>query len=292
MQNNEFNIAETHPSPPVKKDFLASNAPPVSPDNPPWSSPAAVGVWLASVIFIVVFPNLFLLPYLMKQNLDFADQAALVEFAKTDATSVLLQVSAIIPAHVLTLILSWLVVTRLRKYSFRETLGWRWNGFNIWTCIVILGGFFILAAVLSYFVPEQNNDFLRMLKTSQATVYIVAFLATFTAPLVEEVVYRGVLYSAFQRTIGVSWAVLLVTLLFALVHVPQYYPSYSTIFLICLLSLILTLVRVRTKNLLPCIALHTVFNGAQSLLLLLQPYAEKYLENHQSHDAFFNYFFK
>ena len=112
---------------------------------------------------------------------------------------------------------------------------------------------------------------MKILRSSRSAVYVVAFLATFTAPLVEEVVYRGVLYSALQKSFGVWVAVLLVTFLFALVHVPQYYPSYSTIFLICLLSLILTLVRVRTANLLPCIVLHTVFNGVQSLVLVLQP---------------------
>ena len=283
MKQYQSNQTESFPSPPSAEDFSSpTDAPPVSPDNPPWNSWAAVGVWLASLVFIVALPNIFLLPYLLKQPLDFTDKVALTEFAKTDPTAVLLQISAIIPAHILTILLAWLVVTRLRKFSFRETLGWRWNGFSVWTCLVILGGFFVLAYVVSIYFPEQENDLLRILQSSRMAVYIVAFMATFTAPLVEEVVYRGVLYSAFQRTIGVTWAVVLVTALFALVHVPQYYPSYSTIAMICLLSLVLTLVRVRTKNLLPCIALHTAFNGFQSLLLIFQPIIQSYIEQHQT----------
>ena len=90
--------------------------------------------------------------------------------------------------------------------------------------------------------------------------------------MVEEVVYRGVLYSAIQRSIGVKGAIAIVTALFALVHVPQYWGSPGTIILICLLSLVLTLVRVSTGNLLPCIILHTIFNGIQSLFLVLQPF--------------------
>ncbi|MGI8786457.1 MAG: CPBP family intramembrane glutamic endopeptidase [Pyrinomonadaceae bacterium] len=258
---------------------------PVSPDNPPWNSWAALGVWALSVVFIILFPNLFLLPYLMTLKLNFADQVALVEFAKTDPTAVLLQITAIIPAHIFTLVLAWLVVTRFRKFSFRKTLGWRWNGFSVWNCLIILGGFYILAAIISYFSPEQENDLMRILQSSRTAVYVVAFLATFTAPLVEEVVYRGILYSAFQRAFGVPATVFFVTLLFAVVHVPQYYPSYSTIFLICLLSLTLTLIRVRTKNLLPCIALHTAFNGTQSLLMILQPLIQKYIETHPTDSA-------
>lgn len=282
MQNYESDQIENFPSPPIKKDILPSELLPVSPDNPPWNSWTALGVWIASVAFIVIFPNIFLLPYLAKQNINLTDQAAVVEFAKTDPTAVLLQIGAVIPAHIFTLILAWLVVTRIKKYSFRETLGWKWNGFNFWNCLILLGAFYVLAAVVSYFIPEQDNDLLRILKSSRTAVYVVAFLATFTAPLVEEVVYRGVLYSAFQRSIGVPTAVLITTFLFALVHVPQYWGSLGTIFLICMLSLALTLIRVRTKNLLPCIALHTVFNGTQSLLLILQPILQNYVEAPQT----------
>lgn len=285
VQNYESEPIEDFPSPPIKKDILPSASLPISPNNPPWNSWTAFGVWFASVAFIVIFPNIFLLPYLAKQNINFTDQAAIVEFAKTDPTAILLQITAVIPAHVLTLILAWAVVTRIKKYSFRETLGWRWNGFSVWNCLIILGGFYILSAVVSNFIPEQDNDLLRILKSSRTAVYIVAFLATFTAPIVEEVVYRGVLYSAFQRSLGVPVAVLITTFLFALVHVPQYWGSPGTIFLICMLSLVLTLIRVRTNNLLPCIALHTVFNGTQSLLLILQPYIEKYVEKQPEQTA-------
>jgi membrane protease YdiL (CAAX protease family) len=126
----------------------------------------------------------------------------------------------------------------------------------------------------SYF-GETDNELLRILRSSRTAVILVAILATFTAPIVEEVVYRGVLYSALQRTVGVWMAVFLVTLLFAIVHVPQYLPDYVAISMICLLSLILTLVRVWTKNLLPCIVLHFVFNGIQSVILILEPYLPK-----------------
>jgi membrane protease YdiL (CAAX protease family) len=64
----------------------------------------------------------------------------------------------------------------------------------------------------------------------------------------------------------------MVTFLFAAVHVPQYMPDYATIISISLLSLIITLIRVKTDNLLPCIVFHTVFNGLQSVLMILQPY--------------------
>lgn len=283
VQNYEENQTENFSQSAIENHTTESiEIEPVSPNNPPWNSLMAFLVWLASVAFIIIIPSFLVLPYLLSQGVDFSDQTKVVEMAQNDPNTLLLNILGVIPAHILTLILAWLVVTKFKKHSFRETLGWRWNGFNFWNCLIILGGFYVLAAIAGYIYPEQENDLLRILKSSRAAVFVVAFMATFTAPLVEEVVYRGILYSAFQRTVGVPLAVLFVTFLFALVHVPQYYPSYSTIFLICLLSLVLTLVRVRTNNLLPCIALHTVFNGTQSLMLILQPYIENYIQTHQT----------
>jgi len=249
---------------------IAGNEP--SPNNPPWTSLTAVGVWIASVAFILIVPSLFLLPYLLTRTPPITQADQIVEFAKSDPTSIFLQIAAIVPAHILTLLLAWVVATHVRKYPLRKTLGFDKGGFAWWHYCIILGGFFAVAAVVGLYFPEQENDLIRILKSSRAAVFIVAFVATFTAPIAEEIVYRGILYSAFQRSFGVVAGFILVTLLFALVHVPQYYPSYSTIFLLTLLSVILTLIRVKSGNLLPCIILHTIFNGFQSALLILEPY--------------------
>ena len=140
-----------------------------------------------------------------------------------------------------------------------------------WHYAVILVAFFVFAAIIGNYFPEKENDLIRILQSSQSAVYLVAIVATFTAPLVEEVIYRGVLYSAFQRAFGIPAAFALVTGLFALVHVPQYYPSFSTIFLLTVLSMTLTAIRVVSNNLLPCVILHTLFNGIQSIFLILRP---------------------
>ena len=246
-----------------------------TPNDPPWNIWMAIGVWIFSVLAIVIIPSIFILPYLLTLRGQVSDNTQLVEFLKSDPTAVFLQIIGIIPAHVLTILIAWLVVTKMRAFSFGQTLGWRSGGMVWWHYIAILFVFFALAAMVGNYFPEQENDLIRMLRSSRSAVFIVAFMATFTAPLVEEVVYRGILYSAFQRTFGIPIAVIIVTFLFALVHVPQYYQSFSTIFLLTLLSLILTLIRAGTNNLLPCVILHTIFNGFQSMLLVFEPYLPK-----------------
>jgi uncharacterized protein len=243
-----------------------------TPDNPPWNSPIALLVWLGSVIAIVLIPTIFVLPYVISRGPGFENSQALNEFLRTDVTSIILQMLAILPAHLLTLAIAWAVVTGMNKLSFREMLGWRSGGMRWWHYVAILLGFFAVALIVNVYFPEQENELIRILRSSRAAVFIVAFMATFTAPIVEEVVYRGLVYSALRRTFGPVLAVVSVTFLFALVHVPQYYPSFSSILLLLLLSLVLTLVRARTGNLLPCIILHTIFNAIQSALLIVEPY--------------------
>lgn len=263
---NSYNLT------PLPVDPPAVPAVEPTPDNPPWGSAVAIGAWILSVVLIAIVPALALAPYAFTRSGEFADNADLIKFLSTDPTAIALQILAIIPAHLLTLVLAWLIVTSGRRYSFKKMLGWRAGGMQWWHYVVIMAAFFVLAAGIGSLVPEQDNEMLRILRSSRYVVLLVAFMAVVTAPIVEEVVYRGLLYSALQRAVGTGLAVGFVTFLFSLVHLPQYYPSISTMILLTLLSLTLTLIRVYTGNLLPCIILHTIFNGVQSILLIAEPY--------------------
>ena len=266
----------------IQLENLPTETPKFSPNNPPWNSAMAFLMWVASILFILVIPTFGIIFYVVVKGANLTDSNKLTEFIQNDPNAMLVNVICVIPAHLLTILLAWLVVTSNRKYSFREMLGSQWGGFNILYLLGIVIGFFVLAALFSSFLPDKDTELLRILRSSRTIVYFIAFMATFTAPLVEEVIYRGILYSAFQRTLGVAGAVFLVTFLFALVHVPQYYPSFSTIFMICLLSLVLTLIRVKSDNLLPCIVLHTIFNGIQSAFLIAEPYLKQVAPEQQA----------
>ena len=108
--------------------------------------------------------------------------------------------------------------------------------------------------------------------SSAASRYMLEILAGVTAPFVEELVYRGILYSALQKVAGIVWAVIIVSTLFALVHVLEYYNNVGVILVISLLSVCLTLLRAYTGRLLPCFIVHLVFNGIQAVIILIEPY--------------------
>lgn len=284
MENENLDILND----PAQTDSDREEVPTIySPNNPPWNIIAAIGVLCLSVLLIVVLPSLLILPYLINQGITPTAGKDLQEMILADTNAVMIALSGTFLAHLITMIAAWLVVTKLRQHSFTEMLGWKWGGFKLWHGAVILVAIYAFALGMVSLLGSHENDMMKLLRSSRTAVYMVAILATFSAPLVEEVVYRGILYSAFQKVLGVGASVIMVTVIFAAVHVPQYYPDAATIISILVLSLVITLIRVKSDNLLPCIVFHFVFNGFQSILLILQPYLPKAMDPLEVESAFF-----
>jgi membrane protease YdiL (CAAX protease family) len=247
----------------------------VDPDNPPWGLAGAVGLLLVSFALMVLTQTAFLLPYALSRRVPLTPQA-LGDFAVKDAGAIFVEILSIIPAHLLTLGLAWLLVTRAGKYPFLRSLGWDWGGrLTFWRSAGLAVGLLLVGMGIIKLMGSPDNALERMIESSRGAALMTAIAATFTAPLVEEVVFRGVLYSALRRLVGASWAVGVVLLIFALIHVPQYWPSFGVIVTILLLSTVLTLMRARTGRLLPCFVVHLIFNSIQALFIVLNPYLER-----------------
>ena len=261
---------------PVGSMPLVAAADGIDPNNPPWSSPTAFAIWIASVLFILFIPFIAVLPYALSKASGAANYAQALREALLDKTALLISIVAIIPTHLLTLAVVWAVVTRFGKRPFWRSLGWSFSEhFGFWTSAGLAVVLLIIGGTISYLAGGEPTQVDRIVASSTATRYALALLAATTGPLIEELVYRGVLYSAFQRTLGMIWAVVFVAILFTLVHVLQYYNNLGVITVIFILSISLTLVRAYTGRLLPCFVMHMVFNGIQSLYLVLAPYLEK-----------------
>lgn len=250
---------------------------PLDPNNPPWGLGAAVVVLLGSIFLQFAFSILFFLPYIFLLATKPDPPTNLVEFALTDKTAVFLQVIAILPAHLFTLALVWAVVTRFGKLPFVASLGLTWSRqrefwISVGLAVVLCCIGSALAWLLGSGTPTQLD---QIINSSLAARYSLAVLAVFTAPLVEELVYRGVLYSALHRLVGVSPAVIIVLGVFTLIHVPQYWPNVGVLAAVGLLSVCLTIIRAYTGRLFPCVVIHFVFNGIQAIVLVIEPHLPK-----------------
>jgi uncharacterized protein len=236
---------------------------PIDPDDPPWGSVAGLLVWAGSVLMMGLVPLVFVIPYVV-YRLSGQGFGRIDEVLQNDPTVLLVGIVATLPTHLATLGLVWAVVTHFGRRPFWETIGWGWSPrFGFWRSVLTAFLLLVGAVLVANLLGVNRTPFDEMLKSSTAALFTTAFLATATAPLVEELVYRGVLFPALRRSTNTAFAIILVTVLFASVHIWQYKNSPGTIGAIFLLSLALTYVRAATGRVLPCVVIHFVFNGVQ-----------------------------
>lgn len=219
--------------------------------------------------------------------------------------------SYLLVSHLILLAISWLVITRAGRRPFFETMGWGWphqfelkkhksdNTYSprrvtIFVCFALAG----LSKYPVILFPGSETDFEKGFFSSVAKTLVMTFVAVATAPLVEELIYRGFLYPALRRLLlrhklgrreissvrlrkftreGVSLAAVLaivvVTGLFTLVHVKQYSstgsPNWGMIVSVALSGLFFTSLRAYTKSLLPSYVMHLMLNACNIPLQIL-----------------------
>jgi membrane protease YdiL (CAAX protease family) len=250
------------------------SVPPVTPSSPPWGVFQAVLTVVASMALLFFLPLLLTSPYLIYRY-QRVGVAVTRELLVADKFFIFLNVLSVFPAHFLTLALIWAVVTQFGKLPFWSTVGWSWGeNFGLWKSAGLAVVLLVLAVLLGNLFREQPTEMEKLVLSSRMTAYAVALLATATAPFVEELVYRGVLFAAVQKAAGVLWATVIVASLFAGIHVWEYWPNLGALSTIFLLSFALTLVRARTGRILPCVVIHLIFNGVQSVFIIFQPYLD------------------
>ncbi|GIV09401.1 MAG: hypothetical protein KatS3mg019_1492 [Fimbriimonadales bacterium] len=147
---------------------------------------------------------------------------------------------------------------------------WKQIGFGLMgyaAYVPFLGALLVLTLLVAPALPaEQTNPIGERVTESKTTL---EWLWTFAqvavlAPIIEEFVFRGVLFKVLWQRTGQAWLSALASgYLFAVIH-PQFLGG---IFPITLLGTILALVYAHTRSLLPCIIIHAINNGLITLML-------------------------
>lgn len=246
----------------------------ISPDNPPYGLGSAVLLWVASMLTLLVIPTIGGLAYLFAvygTNIERLRQSAVT--ALEDPNFILANLLLTSPTHLIQIGLVWCLVTGFGKRPFWSTLGWHWSkNFGLVASILTAVGLLVVGLLISNLIGGDETQLDQIIKSSTAARLTIAFAAAVTAPLAEELVYRGVLFPATQRRTGTLWAVIAVSTLFTLVHVLQYINNIGVISAVGILSLAITAVRAYSGSLLPCFAIHTIFNSIQAVVIVFQPY--------------------
>lgn len=126
-------------------------------------------------------------------------------------------------------LVAWLFTVRKYKMSF-ESLGLGpfdlWDGLRgavFWLVVVKIFAYVygILAALLFRFEPspELVEEVPRLFGTSYIGAALAVFIIAFVAPFVEEIFFRGFVYSAIRKKVGAKWAIPISAVIFAVIHV-------------------------------------------------------------------------
>lgn len=149
--------------------------------------------------------------------------------------------------------------------SWWKQLGVALGGYAAY--VPFLGALLLLTVLIAPALPaEQTNPIGERVTESKTTLqWLWTFIqVAVLAPIVEEFVFRGVLFKVLWQRTGRVWLSAFVSgYLFAVIH-PQFLGG---IFPITLLGAILALVYAHTRSLLPCIIIHAINNGLITLML-------------------------
>lgn len=136
---------------------------------------------------------------------------------------------------------------------------------------LVLGGIVLGFGVqfVPRLLPDSDKFPLEQMFSSPAAAYTVALFAVLIAPFMEELVFRGVLFAFFENLVGMRFAIAGTALLFAGLHVPEYWRAWNHVLLILLVGFAFSLVRGVSGSLTASFVLHLSYNGSQMLGLFV-----------------------
>ncbi|HET9216973.1 MAG TPA: type II CAAX endopeptidase family protein [Terriglobia bacterium] len=140
---------------------------------------------------------------------------------------------------------------------------------------LVLGGVFLALTVVlmsSLFPPPSDSPLEKLLTTTPSVVVFVLFGIAF-APLLEEIVFRGFIFSALADLYGWKAALPITAILFAALHVSQLRGNWPAVAVILFVGYVLTVARQRSGSLVPSIIIHTAYNATIFLLAALSTVA-------------------
>jgi membrane protease YdiL (CAAX protease family) len=148
------------------------------------------------------------------------------------------------------------------QQPFWKSLGWtKPTGRQVAGYLLGGGGLSVGVSLALQLLPDTKEFPLEKLFNSPATAYALGAFAIAVAPVVEELVFRGLLFAILERAAGMHFAVVTTALLFAGLHVQEYWPAWHHMLMILVVGMVFSLARGMTGSLAPSIILHIGFNA-------------------------------
>ena len=168
-------------------------------------------------------------------------------------------------ASVLVLAFMYTLVRIKHELPFAQVIAWRPIVYRPFFHATAYGAAGVLLAVTVALasnvmsMPDQPTPFEDLLRDPSALLLVAGF-GVVIAPLVEELIFRGFVFSIFERTHGRLAAVLITAGFFSLIHGPQYDWHWQILLLLMYVGIVFGAVRAVTKSIVPPTIIHASYN--------------------------------
>tara|TARA_B110000438_G_scaffold253521_1_gene259178 strand:+ start:2818 stop:3663 length:846 start_codon:yes stop_codon:yes gene_type:complete len=124
--------------------------------------------------------------------------------------------------------------------------------FLAWPIIILWSQ---LIEYLNLEIFKSNNYSKEIFDSLNNNYFLIFFLACIVAPFCEEVIFRGYLYKIVKEKSNIATGVIINSIIFGVIHLEP-----SSIVPAAILGIALSIIRIKTKSLLPSITIHTFHN--------------------------------
>jgi len=252
------------PQPPQPENLISAPPLPLPPpprvpaENPPWT------LWDVLAIAVVTFGSITVIGGIGLLIAKHFYHVQISDLARNPKWAVPVEFFA----YVITLAFMKAIV-HSRGLPFWNTVRWRWVGGALKYPITgILLAFVVGLATSLLPIPKE----LPIEKYFADTLgsWILAIFGVTVAPFMEELFFRGFVYPALARPLGMRWSVGITSALFALIHCSQLAGAWAPLLLLFLVGVVLTTARVRTGSVVPGFLIHSAYNFTLFVELFIQ----------------------
>lgn len=121
---------------------------------------------------------------------------------------------------------------------------------------------FLVAKIFAYEPPVQPIVQVFMEEKQTMILWVSTLFAAIFGPIAEEIFFRGFMYPAVRKTVGVFWGMVVTSAVFSLLH--AHLVGFLPIFA---LGLLLAYLFEKTGSLVPSMAVHMMHNVAMVILV-------------------------
>lgn len=130
--------------------------------------------------------------------------------------------------------------------------------------------FSFLSSLIILYRPVQPDtplsEILSQVDSSSGLLVVFIALAILLAPFAEEVIFRGYFFRVLKELKGERIAIILISCIFALLHVGQYWGDWVAILMVTVLGFSLTLLRSFTGSTITSMVMHYVYNFGVAII--------------------------